>query len=171
MRIIYRLYDNIIDFDHIIDKNRSTIMDSREIELEQRKEQQRAATRERVRKHRAANQVNIAITERPLQSGKERLGKSRLKKKQQHPVVLANIRNENPASSNPITQNTTSMQRTHRYRQRQRERSLYHKPTALSQSKRNRKCYAKKKQLKLSQHIEEEGDGQVGYDSGRLQGE
>jgi len=147
MRIIYRLYDNITDFDHIIDKNRSSIMDSREIEIEQRKEQ-RAATRERVRKHQAANQVNIAITERPVQAGKERSRKSRLKKKQQHHAVLANIGNENPASSNPITQNTTSMQRTRRYRQRQRERSQYHKPIALSQSERNRKGYAKKKTIK-----------------------
>jgi len=139
-------------------------MEIQEIEAEQQRERRRAATRERVRKHRAANSLNLGTLRQEPQSGKERSRKSRLRKKQLRQAVPPNVENQNsPGGTVNVQSTTTSIQRTRRYRQRQRERSHYQKPAPLSQAERNCRCYAKRQQISLPGQITEAVDGLVGY--------
>ena len=118
------------------------------------KERKRTATRERVRKYRAAHAGPQRIARQPPMSGKERVQKYRLKKQQEAAsanavATLAEIPCPNSRSSHP------SAIRTQRYRARLRQYYHYVKPLPLTQKERDRHSYAKKKQQQLEQQIME----------------
>jgi len=130
-------------------------MDEEAAEAEQRKKLKRAAILERVRKHRAANKSPPTVPQPPPMSSQERVRKCRLKKLQQ-PQALSAIHIEDAVASDSIlARNSTSAERTRRYRQRLRDRSQYVKETPLTKSERNRRCYAKAQQIKLQGQIAE----------------
>jgi len=124
-------------------------MDNRTTEAEGQMELKRAATRERVRKHRATHNVQPATSRPPSGSSQERSRQSRLKKKQLCIAISANQSNEIELDRAALATQATSMECTRQYRQRFRQRSRYLKPMPLSQSERNHKCYAKKQQCRL----------------------
>jgi len=139
-------------------------MEIQEVEAGQQRELRLAATRERVRKHRAANSINLGTLRQEPQSGKERSRKSHLRKKQLRQAVPPNVENQNSPGGTVNAQSTTSsIQRTPRYRQRQRERSHYQEPVPPSKAERNRSCYAKRQQISLQGQITEAVDGLVRY--------
>jgi len=128
---------------------------------EQREKLKWAAIQERVRKHRAANKSPPTVPRPPPKSSQERVHQCRLKKLHQPQALSAIHIKDAVASDSILARNSTSAERTRRYRQRLRDQTQYVKETPLTKSERNSRCYAKAQQIKLQGQIAEASSVQV----------
>lgn len=118
-------------------------------EEERRKERQRIANRERVRRFRAKHILpNVQPMQTPPMSGQERMRNYRQRKKQQAVLIGSILDATDQQLSSALN---SSRKRTRLYRQRQRQRTGYQKAQRLSDRECSRRFYAKKKHLEVRQ--------------------
>jgi len=127
---------------------------------ELRKAQKGDATRERVRKFRAAQRAETPAHPQPPISTNKRVCKYRLRKQREAlppigPLTLP------PAAPAMVQRSYLSAERTRKYRQRNRERHGYLKAQPLTKRQRDLHWHSKKQQLHLKSQMVELANGQL----------